>query len=185
MGTSTFDVDKVIDRTIGKEGGYVNNPKDPGGETIWGITVGVARANGYTGAMRDMTRGQAMAIYKSQFWLRPGFNLVAAVSPAIAEELFDTGVNMGPGVPSLWLQEWLNGLNRGGRDYPDIKEDGAIGAKTVAALQALFKVRGVTDATTVMLRGLNGDQAVRYKNIARGRVASEDFLFGWLLNRVA
>ena len=43
---------KFIDRVLSHEGGYVNHPKDPGGETNWGITKRTALANGYTGAMR-------------------------------------------------------------------------------------------------------------------------------------
>lgn len=53
-----MNFDTAFDRLLGNEGGYVNNPADPGGETNWGVTVAVARASGYTGAMRDMTRAR-------------------------------------------------------------------------------------------------------------------------------
>ena len=46
---------RVIDAILRAEGGYVNDPQDKGGETNYGITVAVARANGYTGPMRDLT----------------------------------------------------------------------------------------------------------------------------------
>ena len=62
----TFD--QVFDRTIGHEGGYVNNPKDPGGETNWGITIKTARENGYIGSMRYMKRDQAKEIYRKAYW---------------------------------------------------------------------------------------------------------------------
>jgi lysozyme family protein len=177
-------IDSTIDATIGKEGGYVNHKDDKGGETIWGITVAVARANGYTGAMRDMPRSTAVAIYKSQYFEKPGFAGVAVVSSAIAEELFDTGVNMGPHYPSLWLQQWLNALNRGGKDYADIAEDGIIGKGTVGALGRLIAVRGRADAESVLLKGLNCSQGARYLELARGRVQNESFVFGWMANRV-
>ena len=45
-------VERFLDDLIKREGGYVNNPNDKGGETCWGITVAVARANGYAGPMR-------------------------------------------------------------------------------------------------------------------------------------
>ena len=61
----TFD--EVFERTIGHEGGYVNNPKDPGGETNWGITIKTARENGYTGSMKSMSRLQAKEIYRVAF----------------------------------------------------------------------------------------------------------------------
>ena len=60
--------DRAFDLLIGNEGGYVNNPKDPGGETNWGITKTVAVANGYTGDMRTMPKETAKCIYKKMYW---------------------------------------------------------------------------------------------------------------------
>lgn len=120
-------MDQMIVNTIGKEGRYSNHPSDTGGETMFGITAAVARANGYLGSMRDLFGARAKQIYRAQYFERPGFAAVAELIAAIAEELFDTGVNMGPYWPSLWLQRWLNGLNRQGRGYADIAEDGVIG----------------------------------------------------------
>ena len=64
------DFNKAFDRVIGHEGGYVNHPSDPGGETNWGVTRNTARAYGYNGDMRAMTREQAKPIYKTGFWDR-------------------------------------------------------------------------------------------------------------------
>lgn len=178
-----MSIDSMIDSTIGREGGYSNNPNDRGGETMWGITIAVARANGYTGPMRSMSRDQAKAIYRSQYAIRPGFAAVETVSPRIAEELFDTGVNMGPGVPSMWLQQWLNALNRGATDYPDIGEDGDVGGGTVGALKAFMRVRGKA-GEDVLLKALNCSQGARYLDLARNRKPNESFVFGWLANRV-
>jgi len=50
------------------EGGYVNDPVDPGGETNFGITKRVAQAHGYTGSMKLMTIEQAERIYKKSYW---------------------------------------------------------------------------------------------------------------------
>ena len=47
---------QIFNRLIGHEGGYVNDTRDPGGETNWGITKRTAQANGYQGNMRVMTR---------------------------------------------------------------------------------------------------------------------------------
>jgi lysozyme family protein len=178
-------VDAMIDATIGNEGRYSNHPSDTGGETMWGITKAVARANGYTGSMMLLPRADAVRIYRDEFFVKPGFAAVAAVSPAVAEELFDTGVNMGPSVPARWFQEWLNALNSQGRDYADIPEDGKIGPGTIAAFRALRAKRGAAAADAVMLKGLNADQGARYKQLARSRVQNEDFEFGWLANRVS
>jgi lysozyme family protein len=176
-------IEKMIEATIGKEGRYVNNPADPGGATCWGITERVARAHGYTGRMADLPRERAVAIYREQYAIRPGFAAVAQINPAIGEELFDTGVNMGPSVPAMWLQQCLNALNNGGRLYGDIREDGDIGPGTLGALKAYLKARGA-EAESVMLKVLNGLQAAHYVDIARRRAASEAFLYGWLRTRV-
>lgn len=179
-----MSVSSIIDATIGKEGAYSNHPSDTGGETMWGITAAVARANGYSQPMRNLSRDEAKSIYTNEYFVKPGFAKVHEISPTIAEELFDTGVNMGPSVPSLWFQQWLNGLNRQGKDYADIAEDGKIGAATVGALGRLIAVRGRLAAEDVMLKGLNCSQGARYLDLARRRTANEDFLFGWLANRV-
>src|SRR5688572_25233622 len=111
-----MSIESIIEATIGKEGGDSNHPADRGGPTRWGITQAVARANGYHGDMRVLPRETAIAIYRHEYFEKPGFFAVAALSPAIAEELFDTGVNMGPAVPSMMLQRLLIVLNRGGAD---------------------------------------------------------------------
>ena len=73
----SFDVDALIDGLIEREGGYVNHPADKGGPTCFGITEAVARAHGYAGAMRNLPRSEAAAIYRRLYWLRPRFDQVA------------------------------------------------------------------------------------------------------------
>lgn len=176
-------INAMIEATIGKEGGYSNHPADRGGETMWGITERVARNNGYTGEMRDLPRDKAVAIFRSEYAIRPGFAAVAEISPAVGEELFDTGVNMGPAVPALWFQQALNALNDGGKLYADIGEDHDIGGGTLAAFRAYRKARGA-EADAVMLKALNAMQGARYIELARTRSANEAFAFGWLRTRV-
>lgn len=177
-------IESMIETTIGKEGGYSNHPSDTGGETMWGITARVARANGYAGPMRDLPRDRAVAIYRQEYAIKPGFAAVAEIMPMVGEELFDTGVNMGPALPSLWLQEWLNVFNQQGKLYADIKEDGQIGPGTLAALRA-FKAKRGADAEKVLFRALNCSQGERYKVLSQKRPANEDFTWGWLRTRVA
>lgn len=176
-------IDAMIETLVGKEGGYSNHPSDTGGETMWGITVAVARANGYRGPMRSMPRDTAKDIYRRKYFVLPGFDRVAEQSAAVAEELFDTGVNMGPSVASTFLQRLLNGLNRQGKDYADIGVDGDIGPATLRALKAYLGKRG-KDGEKVLLKGLNALQGARYVALAEGRSANEEFLHGWLLNRL-
>lgn len=179
-----MSIDSLIDGVIGREGAFTNNPNDPGGATMWGITERVARANGYAGPMNAMPREVAKNIYFTQYVQKPGFAAVMPLSDKIAEEIVDTGVNMGPAVASLFLQQALNTFNNQGRDYPDLKVDGDIGPASIAALKALLAKRGA-DGETVMLRALNALQGERYISIGAGRPASEAFEFGWFLRRIA
>lgn len=174
---------EVLDKLIGVEGGYVNNPKDRGGETNWGITVAVARAFGYAGDMKLLPKGTARDIYAQRYWYQPRFDLIDKLSPKLAEEMLDTGVNMGPSVPSKDLQRCLNVLNREGQMYQDIAVDGNLGPMTAAALASFLKVRGQS-GETVLLRMLNSLQCARYIEIAETKGSQEEFIFGWVLNRV-
>ena len=179
-----MNIDNMLAALIKVEGGYVNDPRDAGGETNWGITVRTARANGFDKPMREMTKSDALSIYRSQYFYKPGFDKVFAVLPTVAAELFDTGVNMGQSVAAKFLQRSLNALNNQQRDYADLAVDGAIGAKTVAALSGLVKRRGEEDAETVLLKALNCLQGARYIELAEKREANEAFVYGWLMNRV-
>jgi lysozyme family protein len=175
--------DQLVGPLIAREGGYSNDPNDRGGETNFGITASVARENGYAGPMVSMTRDQAIAIYRTKYWSKPGLYLIAPISPAVAEELFDTGVNMGTGTAAKFFQRALNALNRRAGDYPDIVVDGGIGPATGRAFAA-YKERNGAKADPIMLKALNCLQGAFYIELAEGRGANETFLNGWLANRV-
>lgn len=121
MSTLTF-LD-IFNRLIGHEGGYVNDPRDPGGETNWGITKRTAQANGYQGSMRAMTRDQAFKIYYSAFWLRYQCD---KMPEAVAFQFFDAAVNHGLGNASRMLQRAVN-----------VADDGIIGNMTIAAIKKM------------------------------------------------
>jgi lysozyme family protein len=144
----------------------------------------VARAHGYGGAMAELPRDDAAAIYTRLYWLRPRFNQVARRTRRVAAELFDTGANMGPGVAATFLQRALTALNRNGRDYPDLVPDGRVGPTTLAALDSFLEVRGAAPGETVLLRALEALQGERYLRLAEKRPANEAFLYGWLANRI-
>ncbi|MEO7188392.1 MAG: glycosyl hydrolase 108 family protein [Sphingomicrobium sp.] len=173
----------LIAGVIEREGDYVNHPNDPGGPTRYGITERIARASGYGGDMRTLPVAVAQAIYLDQYYEGPGFDRVARIMPDLAEELVDTGVNMGPAVAAAFLQRALTALNRQGRDYPDLKPDGRLGPVSAGALLAFKQKRG-GQAETVLLRLVESFQGTRYVEICEARPASEDFLFGWIVNRI-
>lgn len=178
-----MDATTLIDDVIDREGGYVDHPADRGGPTRYGITQAVARAEGYAGPIRDLPRPLTARIYRARYWQAPNFAAVAIHAPALAAELFDTGVNMGPTVAATFLQRVLNALNREQRDWPDLAVDGAIGARTLHALDTLLATRGAA-AEAVLVKAINALQGERYLHLAETRPANEAFLYGWLAQRV-
>jgi lysozyme family protein len=180
----TDAVDKMIAGILEREGGYVDHPSDPGGRTKYGITERVARANGYTGHMRNLPIEQAIRIYRTQYVERPGFLPIAEVDELVAEEVIDSGVNAGVGRAAKWFQQSLNLLNRRERDYADIAVDGQIGPKTMAAFIALRGKRGASGAQRLMLKALNGYQFDHYASLADGNTKFENFVIGWLDHRI-
>lgn len=176
-------IDELIDDLIAREGDYVNHPADRGGPTRWGITEAVARRQGYHDNMRQLPRNAAAAIYKRIYWDAPGFADVAQIAPELAAELFDTGVNMGTGTATGFLQRALNALNRNGRDYSDIAVDRKLGPATLRALSAFFDKRGPS-AETVLLKAMDALQGAHYVRLAEARPSQEAFLYGWLSNRI-
>lgn len=117
----TFD--EAFERLIGHEGGYSNNPADPGGETMWGITRNVARAYGYSGQMRSLPREVAKEIYRGLYWNRCR---AEEMPEAVRFDVFDTAVNSGVSQAVKLLQR-AAGAN----------DDGVIGPKTMAAVRAM------------------------------------------------
>ncbi len=179
-----MNFDPIIDRILAVEKGYVDHPSDRGGPTNYGITVAVARANGYQGSMRDLPIGLARSIYDRRYIVEPKFDKVADINADIASELIDTGVNMGPSRAAEFLQRWLNGFNSGGSRYADLFVDGRLGTLSLDALRAFLRWRGI-EGIKVMLKALNGVQATRYLELAEGDKSQRDFLFGWIRERVS
>lgn len=175
--------DKTFEHLIMIEGGYVNDPKDSGGATRYGITENTARSHGYTGQMSELPLREAQRIYKAAYWDAVYGDEIGAFSPEIAAELFDTAVNMGIKFAGTCLQRVLSAMNRNGTDYPDVTIDGAVGPATVAALRAYLLKRKL-DGEVVLLRALNALQGARYIELAETRQKDEAFVFGWLLRRV-
>lgn len=152
--TSVFQF--AFQRLIGNEGGYVNNPKDPGGETMWGVTARVARAHGYTGDMQAMPLDTAQAIAKAEYWDKFHCD---DFDPRIAFEIFDTAYN--GGYPIKWLQLAVGAT-----------PDGKLGPATIAATQA-------ADPMTVIAR-FNAYRLSYYTSLKTW----PDFGRGWA-NRIA
>jgi lysozyme family protein len=107
------------------EGGYVNNPKDPGGMTNLGCTKTTWEEHcGHPvdeKAMRALTPADVAPLYKSKYWDKiKGDDLPSGVDYVV----FDAAINSGPGRAAKWLQACVNTY-----------ADGAIGDKTLQAVR--------------------------------------------------
>ena len=109
--------DQVFDRIIGLEGGYVNNPNDPGGETKYGISK---RAYPHYN-ISELTREQAKEIYRVDFWDKLQLE---NVYPSVTYQLFDFAVNSGINTAIRYFQRALG-----------VADDGYFGPISKAAAQ--------------------------------------------------
>lgn len=116
----TFD--DAFSRLMTNEGGYSHRDAaaDPGGETMYGITLKVARAWGYLGPMSELPLETAKAIARANYW-QPYY--CDQLPPAIAFHVFDTAFHGGS--PIRWLQSAVGST-----------PDGIVGSKTIAAIRA-------------------------------------------------
>lgn len=115
------DFDVFINRILGHEGGYVNNPKDPGGETNWGIS----KRTYPTIDIKNLSRSQAIEIYRRDFWER---SHASELPKAFAFQILDTAVNSGTHTAIVMLQKVVGAV-----------PDGYWGPKTRAAIEAMDK----------------------------------------------
>lgn len=101
---------------VGNEGGYSYDPHDPGGETMYGVTLRVARLCGYKGVMRELPLETARQIAKQEYWDPFQCDRLPDV---IAFQVLDIAYN--GGFPAKWLQLALG-----------VMADGKVGEHTIA-----------------------------------------------------
>ncbi|MCT4613583.1 MAG: hypothetical protein N4A49_01760 [Marinifilaceae bacterium] len=198
------DFEKAFKKTLGHEGGYSNHKKDKGGETYKGISrvhwgdwygwiiidemknLEFASGNWIGHLDYNISLNQAvMDFYKEQFWNKL---LASQLRQRIANELFDTAVNMGLNYAIKCLQKSLNILNRNEKDYKDLLVDGGFGSKTLSAYKLYFeterfKSRNIKLLENWLLKWINFYQLVKYEKIAKNNKEQEVFIPGWT-NRV-
>ena len=120
---------KCLETILHHEGGYVNHPKDPGGETNLGVTKRVYEEWGGTKDMKDLTVEDVAPIYKKNYWDRvKGDDLPSGLDLCV----FDFGVNAGTGRSAKYLQTLIGTV-----------ADGGIGPNTLAKLDAYIGEHGV------------------------------------------
>lgn len=134
-----MNFDQAFDRLMGNEGGYNNNPADPGGETQWGITWPILRQAlqmklvPENTTIKSLTRDQSKVIYKALFWTRGSMDQFDA---AISFQVFDFAVNSGIETAIRKLQRAVG-----------VADDGHIGPATIAAIKA----KSVTDVVMLFV----------------------------------
>lgn len=175
---------QAIEEVLKNEGGYVNNPKDPGGPTNYGISAKYLMdankwqydfdGDGVIGQpdMVKFTEKQAIDIYRKDWWDRYGFDRID--SDRIANKLFDMSVNMGSATAFKLMQSAYNSLLP--PVGPHIEEDGVLGPITVQCINQYPKEYKLLNAFKIKC-------IYHYRYLADKNPSLSIFLNGWQ-NRV-
>ena len=128
-------VRKIAEEIVAREGGFVNDPDDPGGATKFGVTIGTMRRLGIDltgdGAtdiadIKALTRAHAVEIFLKHYYNRPR---ISALPEAVQASAFDMYVNAGANAVRI-LQRLLCSMGF------DVSVDGQIGPQTIRATQS-------------------------------------------------
>ena len=146
--------DDIIEVVLEHEGGYVNDPKDPGGETNFGI----AKRSHPDVDIKNLTKDGAKDIYKEVYW---DGNKVESLSEDLRHIYFDMCVNQGRGRAVKILQRAANAKGA------ELKVDGGMGPKTIAGLKG------------VELDRVRAYRVKYYADLVTRKPDLEKFYFGW------
>jgi len=175
-------------KTLNFEGGYSNDSDDVGGETYKGVArnyhpswKGWSLVDGHRDSAtfkKDLADDEELQqlvkeFYKANFW--DVYLLDTFSSQIIANEMFDTGVNMGTSRASKFLQRALNYLNKNEALYDDLVDDGKIGNKTLKALNIILD----NGEERLLYKILNILQANHYLEYMTKSPTQEKFARGW------
>ena len=185
---SSDHFDKAILITLKHEGGFVNDPVDPGGATNWGMSIrfltrdaGDSDGDGFMDGdldkdgdidvddIKNMTVEQARKLYRIHFWDKYGYDKI--IDFVVAARVFDMTVNMGPKQTGKIVQRALN--NCGYR----LKVDGAIGNMTFSAINC-------TDPEILMAE-IRQEHAQFYLDLIAAKPKFEKYRNGWLRRAAA
>lgn len=168
----------IIAAVFAVEGGYVDHPNDPGGATNYGITERVARKDGYAGDMRQFPKDWAYRIYQRDYIERPGFLPLVEIDSAVAEEVIDTAVNMGPARPTRYFRRAVNEVCN--TRLPITSRMDAVTVKAWADCRANLGPR----ACVRMLDSLDRQQEAEYDRLVGINPRLRVFRRGWQNHRI-
>lgn len=162
-------VRQIAEEIVHREGGFVNDPDDPGGATNFGVTIHTMRRlkldlNGdgtiNVADVRNLTRAKAVDIFIKHYFEAP---LIASLPTPLQPTVFDMYVNAGSNAVKI-LQRLLDQMG-----FPTVV-DGALGPKTLGAALAAFKAAPdhIVDAYGIARRNY-------YFRLADGRAASRKY----------
>jgi lysozyme family protein len=169
---STFEL--AIPVILKHEGGWVNNPADPGGETNFGISMLMVKREGMTpaqlgipdfnpGSMKLMKVEAAKDIYRKLFWDKPGYDRIN--DQLVATKIFDCAVNCGPGRAHKMAQKAANRLGAG------LGVDGNLGPLSIAAINACDPAQ--------FLQAMAAEMLLYYQGIVAKNPSLGVFLKNW------
>lgn len=164
--SSAFE--SAFQRTLAKEGGLARHKADNGGVTNHGISLRFLRSvqpEATEDTIRDLTLDAAKALYHRYFWL-PSYD---AMPQDVAVRVFDMAVVSGPVQAAKCIQRALLACGH------DIKDDGILGNKTMAAVR--------TTKPDILIPALRSEMAAHFRCIVARDPSQGVFLAGWLKNR--
>ena len=175
-------VREITEEIIAREGGYVNDPDDPGGATKYGVTLGTMRRLGLdldrdgqvTAAdVKRLTRAQAADIFMEHYYVR---TRVAELPEVLRASVYDMYVNAGASAVRI-LQRLIRDMRI------EVTVDGVIGPETIAAAR-----RAVAAAPARIADAYGIARRNYYYALADARPASRKFARrrdggkgGWIL----
>lgn len=162
-------VRQIAQQIVDREGGYVNDPDDPGGATKYGVTIHTMRRLGLDldgdgsitpADVRALTRIQAVDIFLEHYFTRP---LIAELPQPLQASVFDMYVNAGVNAVKI-LQQLLVDMGY------SVSVDGALGPQSLAAVRAAFQ-----GAPEEMVNAYGIARRNYYFRLADRRIASRKF----------
>jgi len=181
------DFNPAYKKAMDHEGAYSNDPDDKGAETYcgisrrwfpdwsgWIIIDGMKGHPDFPKILKDINALQnpVKEFYKTNFWNRIKGDQIK--EQFIADELFDTVINMNPKKAPEFLQRALNCLNRNQALYPDLIVDGGIGPKTLGCLDKLN-----SEDVKLLFKMLNVLQGTHYIEEMERDHIQEKYCRGW------
>ncbi len=171
--------DSAIGFVLGNEGGYEENPNDAGGATNFGISLrflkslapDVLRKYGLppdlgVDEIRNMTRDQAIRIYRGEFWDHAPFEKI--INGKLCNYIFDCCVQHGIAQGIKIAQHACLATFK---DKDALKIDGVLGSHTIAKINY---------GSFLLMPALLAERAAFCRRLAKIRKKDEVFLQGWL-----